>query len=296
MTETITLCALCGAQSSSHFDTRSFHGLTVINRLCSNCGLVYESPRLSDNELAAFYMAEYRQLYQGQEGPNVKDLVIQKARAQGLLAFASPYLRKLDHHLDIGSSSGLLLETFRSAYNCIAAGIEPGNDYRAHARLRGLDVFESLEALGLVTDPVQFDLISMAHVLEHLPDPAGYLRCLRETWLSPGGLLLIEVPNLYAHDSFEVAHLYSFSEHTLGQILGKAGYQIIKKEVHGHPRSNIIPLYITILARDAGVSPKAWQVEPERNVRLKRASGMLRRAFLTRFNPQKAWNNIGSIK
>jgi len=289
-------CDLCGSVKSKHFDTRSFRGLPVTNRLCSNCGLVYESPRLSDAELDAFYQAEYRQLYQGQEGPIVKDLLIQKARAQGLLSFTSPHLPKLNHHLDIGCSSGLLLETFRSAYNCIAAGIEPGNDYRAHARLRGLDVFESLDALGQVTDPVQFDLISMAHVLEHIPDPAGYLRCLRETWLAPKGLLLLEVPNLYAHDSFEVAHLYSFSEHTLRQILSKAGYKIVKLEVHGQPRSEIIPLYITILASDAGNPPKNWQVEPERNVRLKRTFGMLRRSFLSRFSPQKAWKNFGPNK
>ena len=285
-------CALCGSTNHKHFDTRSFRGQKVTNLYCTQCGLVFESPRLSDGELEAFYEAEYRQVYQGQGGPITKDLIIQKARAQSLLAFTSPHIKKLEHHLDIGCSSGLLLETFRSAYNCVAAGIEPGKDYRAHARLRGLDVFESLEALGNVTDPIQFGLISMAHVLEHIPDPVGYLICLRETWLAPGGLLLLEVPNLYAHDSFEIAHLYSFSAHTLAQVLGKAGFVIIKQESHGRPRSNLIPLYITVLARSAGPVPRNWQVTPESNVKLKRFMGMLRRKLLTRFIPGRAWNEI----
>lgn len=285
-------CALCGSTNHKHFDTRTFRGQKITNLQCNKCGLVFESPRLSDSELEAFYEAEYRLLYQGQGGPIAKDLIIQKARAQSLLAFTSPFLKKLDHHLDIGCSSGLLLETFRSAYDCIAAGIEPGKDYRAHARLRGLDVFESLEALGDVTDPVQFGLISMAHVLEHIPDPVGYLRCLRETWLAPGGLLLLEVPNLFAHDSFEIAHLYSFSAHTLSQVLGKAGFEIIKQESHGRPRSNIIPLYLTVLARSSGQNNKNWQIIPESNVKLKRLLGMLRRELLTRFAPGKAWNEI----
>lgn len=47
----------------------------------------------------------------------------------------------------------------------------------------------------------------MAHVLEHLPDPVEYLVPSLKNLIDPAGWHLIEVPNLYAHDSFRPAHL-----------------------------------------------------------------------------------------
>ncbi len=40
----------------------------------------------------------------------------------------------------------------------------------------------------------EFDHITLAHVLEHVPDPAALLRRLHG-WLKPGGTLYLEVPN-----------------------------------------------------------------------------------------------------
>jgi hypothetical protein len=128
----------------------------------------------------------------------------------------------------------------------------------------------------------------MAHVLEHLPDPVRYLAGLRESLLERDGWLLIEVPNLYAHDSFEIAHLVSFSAHTLRQTLGRAGFEIVALEAHGRPRSRILPLYLTTLARPAQAN-QAAQVQPESRVRLKRWWGMRRRGLLSRVFPRWAW-------
>jgi hypothetical protein len=77
-------CPLCSSIQSIHFDTREFRGYQVTNKLCSNCGLVYQSPRMTDEELATFYEHEYRQVYQGSEGPLQTDLVVQGQRAEYL--------------------------------------------------------------------------------------------------------------------------------------------------------------------------------------------------------------------
>ena len=45
---------------------------------------------MTETESQAFYEAEYRLLYQGQEGPNPKDLAVQAARAQVTLEFIRP--------------------------------------------------------------------------------------------------------------------------------------------------------------------------------------------------------------
>jgi hypothetical protein len=142
--------------------------------------------------------------------------------------------------------------------------------------------------------PDRFDFISLAHVLEHIPDPIQYLRNLREKWLTGDGNLLVEVPNLYGHDCFEIAHLISYSVHTLKQTLQQAGYEIRVTQVHGMPRSRILHLYITILAKPSTIpkyssTPSLVNLIPERNVKLKRRLGFLKRQILTRLLPRKAW-------
>ncbi len=262
----------------------------MTNRICQTCGLVFQSPRMTDAERAAFYAAEYRQLYQGWEGPDAKDLAVQSKRAESLLAFCQGRLPGARRYLDIGSSAGLLLEAFRQAYGCQVVGVEPGEAYREFARQNGLEVVATLEELGPAGQARQasFDLISLAHVLEHLPEPVHYLANLRESLLKRDGWLLVEVPNLYAHDSFEMAHLVSFSAHNLRQALGRAGFEIVALEAHGRPRSLLLPLYLTALAQPAKASIPS-QVRPESGVRLKRWWGMTRRGLLSRLFPRWAW-------
>ncbi len=286
----VDLCPLCGASRSSLFDQRRFRDQPVTNRICENCGMVFQSPRMTDAELADFYQAEYRQLYQGSTGPNDKDLAIQRERAGVLVEFARPVIKPGVRHLDIGCSAGLLLQGFAEAFKAIPTGIEPGEAYRNYAQSSNLVVFPSRDAL-LADQPERFGLISMAHVLEHIAEPVAYLRELRERLLTPDGWLLLEVPNLYAHDSFEVAHLLAFSPHTLGQVVQQAGYQVKYTRQTGLPRTGLFPLYLQLLAQpDPGASQA--EVQPETQVRLKRRLGLGQRKVITRLFPGLAWQPI----
>ena len=288
MTEAVLYCPLCKNESSQVFDKRLFRGLEVVNRVCQNCGLVFESPRMNEAESAAFYAEEYRLLNEGSVDPTARNITAQQARAGSLLAFTQPLVARVSRHLDIGCSMGILLQRFAANYHCQPAGIEPGDAHRARAIQSGLSVYASLEELQKAQTG-RFDLISLAHVLEHLPDPVGYLTRLRDALLDPQGWVLIEVPNLYAHDSFEVAHLVSFSAHTLSQTLEMAGFEVVKLEQHGRPRSAVLPLYITLLARPNASLSRSKQVKPERLVSLKRRVGMARRKILEKLLPGRAW-------
>jgi len=284
----VALCPLCSASQSNLFDSRIAHGRTITNRLCSECGLVYQSPRMSGSELDAFYQEEYRQLYQGDQGPTAKDLKVQSLRASSLLAFVRERIPGVSRHLDIGCSAGTLLQQFQVSYHSQPVGVEPGAAYRQYAQGLGLPVYASLEELQ-AGDPAPFDLVSMAHVLEHIPEPVAYLDSLRSHLLASEGWLLLEVPNLYAHDCFEIAHLVSYSPNTLRQAVQKAGFEVLAFKQHGQPRSEIIPLYLTLLARPAADRNNLYPVTPERGVRRKRQLGMLRRRVWTRISPQRAW-------
>lgn len=286
-------CPLCGSAKRSLFDRRSFREQPVENQLCSDCGLVYQSPRMSDEELDIFYQQEYRQLYQGSAGPAAKDLAVQRLRAETLFSFIQDQVPHVRRHLDIGSSAGLLMQRLESGYGCQSVGLEPGEAYRSHACNQGLTVcasLEEIEASGLAP----FDLVSMAHVLEHIPNPVEYLAHLKEKLLSTDGWLLVEVPNLYAHDCFEVAHLVSFSPHTLTQTLKKGGFEVLILRQHGRPRSSLIPLYLTALvqpvtSRTEQVDPKTAAPAAEKGVRLKRKWGIFHRRLVTRLFPHQAW-------
>jgi 2-polyprenyl-3-methyl-5-hydroxy-6-metoxy-1,4-benzoquinol methylase len=289
-TEVVEFCPVCHSSQSSLFDQRLFHGLPVTNRICSQCGLVYQSPRMTSVELDAFYQAEYRQLYQGSQEPSAKDVAIQQSRAQVLVEFIRPAVSDVLRHLDIGCSAGLLLAQTQKVYACQPVGIEPGEAYRQAAARNGLTVYPSLQAVEN-SGEARFDLVSLAHVLEHLPDPIGYLANLRRNWLAPNGWLLIEVPNLYGHDCFEIAHLISYSPHTLSQVLAQAGFQVVRLRVHGQPRSSILPLYITALAKPSPM-PTANQPVPEQGVRRKRRLAIFRRSLQEHLFPSKAWLRI----
>ena len=96
------------------------------------------------------------------------------------------------------------------------------------------------------------------------------------------------MPNLYAHDSFEIAHLLSFSPQTLEQTLEQAGFEVVKLIKHGWPRSQMIPLYLTAFARPIQ-DQKSIKISRERMVSIKRILGMLHRRILTRLMPKRAW-------
>jgi SAM-dependent methyltransferase len=292
MSENVKSCPLCGSENSRHFDQRKFRGQVVINRICQGCGLVYQSPRMTEEEATAFYQAEYRRMYQGEEGPIARDFSTQTARAASLSGFVQAHIPAITSHLDIGCSTGLILQHFKKQYGCTPIGIEPGVAYRAYARQQGLTVYASLDELEKKAKE-HFSLISMSHVLEHLPDPVGYLVHLREEFLDPQGWLLLEVPNLYAHDSFEVAHLLAFSPHTLREALRRSGFTIVKFEKHGRPNSQLLPLFLTALCRPTA-QPSLSPVHPERGVVLKRRIGMLWRRILARLFPKRAWLVRGS--
>jgi SAM-dependent methyltransferase len=289
MPEKVEICPLCEQDKFTLFDQRDFRGFEISNVLCSNCGLVFQSPRMTALELDSFYHEEYRIAYDGQEGPSEKDLRVQKARAENLVKLLTDFgTENVKRYMDIGSSAGSLMEALQDAFGCEAVGIEPGDAYREYSRSKGLEVYGDLNQLETVAE-ARFDLVSMIHVLEHIPDPVGYLYALREKFLANSARLLIEVPNLYAHDCFEVAHLSSFSQETLTQVLKKAGYQTIFIERHGYPRSKLIPLYISLLAEPSEILSDRGQIDLESLVKMKRRSGFLHRRVIEHLFPTYGW-------
>jgi SAM-dependent methyltransferase len=271
--EILRQCPLCGSETSSNFDERIVRGENVTNRICRKCGLVYQSPRMTAEALQQYYRSAYMVQHQGQLAVTQEQLEVQAARAEHLLSLLVDSQLAVKQHLDVGCSTGELMSRVSRAFRCESSGIEPSDDYRKYCRERGLAVYESIEMLKQAK-PAKFDLITMAHVLEHLKNASDYLRTLRAEFLSESGYLLVEVPNLFYHPSFELPHLVSYHRGTLVDQLQQGGFRVVWIRAHGRPRHKRIPLYLTALAqatKDGEHRPPIQSTA--RGVKLSRALG-----------------------
>ena len=134
------------------------------------------------------------------------------------------------HVLDAGAGRGKLVRALGEA-GFDARGIEPAA--RAGA---GLPIAASSIAEH---DDSNLDAVVLWHVLEHLDDPCGSLELVR-SWMRPGGVLLVGVPNL---DSWQARvaghgwlhydaprHRTHFTLAGLRALLERTGYEVVKVE------------------------------------------------------------------
>lgn len=204
---------------------------------CMNCGLVYQNPRPSANEILAHYPLEY-ELYSDPVAVNQR---------RGLRLWANEYgmrkrCRYVTRHktagtlLDVGCAAGTFLLAMRNTARWTVRGVELNAEVAHQTRERyGLDVVSgTLEDAHFPSS--EFDAITMWDVLEHVYDPAA---TLADIWrlLKPDGILVVRVPNLRSWDArlFGTAwagydaprHLYFFSPATLGALLEQSGFEVV---------------------------------------------------------------------
>ena len=179
--EQLIACDLCGGTNL----------LTVSSAAklveCVACGYRFANPRPSQAEIATSYSREdfYDEWIKAEAGR----LRMWSKRLE-LLKRAGSKVRLLD----VGAGIGTFLSLARAQFGWEVVGTEVSASAIRIARDR-----YSIELLpGRVEDLAlsvgAFDLITLWHVLEHVPSPAKTLALCR-TLLAPGGLLAVAVPN-----------------------------------------------------------------------------------------------------
>jgi 2-polyprenyl-3-methyl-5-hydroxy-6-metoxy-1,4-benzoquinol methylase len=146
--------------------------------------------------------------------------------------------------LDFGCGNGGFLAKARHfAKN--AAGIEPDKSVIERFRKINIPVFSNVNDA-----PGSYDIITLFHVLEHLPDPRATLKKLANL-LNNSGQIIVEVPNssdallsLFNCDSFTKftywsCHLFLFNQSTLKKLIDQTGLRLnYIKQVQRYPLSN----------------------------------------------------------
>lgn len=188
-----------------------------------------------------------------------------QSRSERLLESALAWLGAPDQGrlLDIGCGNGPLLQAMgRLRPGWTLAGAEQNTTVRDRIlALPGVTLFHAGPLDELTPG---FDMVSMVHVLEHVADPAGFLRQAARL-LVPGGGLMIQVPS-FADNPFDAAvadHCTHFTPETLARTVEAAGLEVrhqtawIPKEislvaspVNGTTALDVIPVPASSHARN----------------------------------------------
>ena len=139
--------------------------------------------------------------------------------------------------LDIGCGTGDFLVTCKSnGWNVV--GVEPNNNAKklAESKLNRQSTSTIFSDIDQLTSE-KFDVITLWHVLEHVPNLELYISKLKSL-LKPNGVLVIAVPNFKSFDAlyykqywaaFDVPrHLWHFSQTAIQKLFSKQEMDLVK--------------------------------------------------------------------
>lgn len=142
--------------------------------------------------------------------------------------------------LDVGSATGSFI-VLAQLHGWVALGVEISESARDIAAAKGV---RSVPDLAEAEASGPFTVITLHHVVEHLSEPVPVLASLRDA-LTPGGRLLVEVPNFRSWDRRAAGaewldlrpaqHRWQFTPATLCRLLRAAGYRVERLRTLGEP-------------------------------------------------------------
>jgi len=134
--------------------------------------------------------------------------------------------------LDVGAGTGDFLN-YAKRNSWQISGVEPSEKARQKAAEKGVCLKANIDEFKDKT----FDVITLFHVLEHVPDLNHQITRLNDL-LNPGGVLIVAVPNFKSFDAryykkywaaFDVPrHLWHFSQTSISKLFTKHSLHVTK--------------------------------------------------------------------
>jgi SAM-dependent methyltransferase len=194
-------CYVCGSRDSRPFieaedDLTGKPGRFTFVQ-CANCGLVYQSPRLTLDHIRPYYddgyIAHQRRNRWGALSPLFNAAMASLDRAKLRIVDRYVELTPQSSVLDVGCGAGSFLAHVRDERGSAVAGVD-FVDLSDRPALRGVEFHHGLFCDQPVGDD-RFDVVTMWHFLEHDYDPLQSLEYSRRV-LTADGRLIVEVPRL----------------------------------------------------------------------------------------------------
>ncbi|MCG8386412.1 MAG: class I SAM-dependent methyltransferase [Cytophagales bacterium] len=236
MYEKIKVCPVCGSHSFVNYLTCKDHSISQEDftiTQCTHCSFLFTNPRPTTARLPRYYQSQ-DYISHKDKATNPINLAYKLARhftLRSKIKLVHKYQHR-GHIIDIGCGTGHFLQQARRAgWN--TTGVEPDAGARAIAsELLGNTIYASLDDLG----DHSFNMITLWHVLEHVPDLNSYISTLKKL-LTDSGTIFVAVPNHKSYDAthyqehwaaYDVPrHLYHFDQHTLAKLFEKHQFKII---------------------------------------------------------------------
>lgn len=224
---------------------------------CQRCRLVYLNPRPDEASISSYYPDGMYTCFKTERDPGPL------SGSDPIVRLTNPDSNRLLRLCDIGCGVGdFLVSAKRLGWE--VNGIEV-NEYARHrctARLGEGVVYPSFDCANFPTDT--FDVVTLWHVLEHLPSPRNTLAEIHRQ-LRPNGLLAIAVPNFASVERLiwqenwialmAPTHFYHFTTVTLARYLEANGFKVVDIRQEGGANSlssNILrTLRVSLLDRFA---------------------------------------------
>ena len=199
--------------------------------------LLITFPRPNETDLPSYYESE-EYISHTDSNRTLMDKAYQLIKTYSLkrkLKLINKLSTSRGHILDIGCGTGDLLSVCEKDGWQIS-GTEPNQKARELA-LKKIDSSDSIkEDLNEFSGNGSFNIISMWHVLEHVPNLLEYIEKLKAL-LTANGYLIVAVPNFKSYDAghykefwaaYDVPrHLWHFSEKSIRHIFGQQDFEIV---------------------------------------------------------------------
>lgn len=233
-------CRICNG-SETHQSIRApivFGGTSDHNFWqCRICDSIYLFPIPSIEEEKFFYLNEFEGFMSTRVGDHrdwsnaKKHKKTNQDQVKRRIPFLKKYLKNDIDLLEVGCSSGFMLDAFKShGANCI--GVEPSGEFSEFLEDSGYRCFNDMSE---ITNQ-KFDVITNFFVFEHMRDPYEFINQMYDL-LKKRGVIICEIPcandpltSIYNIREFEefywsIAHHYYYTPKSIKFILDKLGYK-----------------------------------------------------------------------
>jgi 2-polyprenyl-3-methyl-5-hydroxy-6-metoxy-1,4-benzoquinol methylase len=223
-------CRVCGGSRIVFaFELGPYH---IIK--CRGCGFGWTEPLPSEEEIAQVYQELYKDCVDSPDAEAISNAF--KPERENAIRTISRLCPAWGNFLDVGCGLGEILDIARR-YGFRTFGVELNASRAAEAAKKGHNIQVGVFSPSTF-EGVQFDVVILSHIIEHLRNPEELICQVRER-IRKNGLLYIATPNFGGmicaiegsrYKSFTPpVHIAYFTRPSLKRLLENCGFCIVKE-------------------------------------------------------------------